>query len=62
MLQDFAARTRCAVAIDADDGAALTDEALPAQGGARLDGDTSRAGRAENALAIGIVPLSEQLP
>src|SRR5215217_8013455 len=62
MLQHIAARTRCTVAIDTDDGAALPDEALPAQGDARLDGDARCPGRTENALAIGIVPLSEQLP
>src|SRR5215207_6112483 len=62
MLEYFAARTRCAVAIDTDDGAALPNEALPAQGGTRLDGDARRPGRAEHALAIGVISLSEQLP
>src|SRR5215207_8689649 len=62
MLEYFAARTRCAVAIDTDDGAALPDEALPAQGGARFDGDARRPGRAEHALAVRVVLVSKQLP
>src|SRR5215213_11124549 len=62
MLEHFASGTRCAVAIDTDDGAALPDEAIPAEGGARLDRDARRPDRSEHALAVGIVLLIKQLP
>ena len=62
MLQHCAARTRRAVAVDTNHGAALADEAIPAQGGARLDRDARCPGWAEDAFAIGIVLLGEQLP
>src|SRR5215210_3336918 len=62
MLEYFAPGTRCAVAIDTDDGAALPDEALPAQGGACLDRDARSPNRTEHALAIGIILLCEHLP
>src|SRR5918995_2085283 len=62
MLEYFAAGTRCAVAIDTDDGAALPDEPLPTEGGARLDGDARRPSRTEHTLAVRVVLLSEQLP
>jgi hypothetical protein len=62
MLQHFAAGTRRAVAVDADDGAAIADEALPAQCGAGLDGDARGPDRAEHPFAIGVIPLGEEFP
>src|SRR4051794_40332549 len=62
MLEDFAPRPRSAEAIDTDDGPALPDEALPAECGAGLDGDARHPGWTEHALAVGVVPLIEQLP
>src|SRR5215212_11410118 len=62
MLEHFASGTRCAVAIDTDDGAAIPDEAIPAEGGARLDRDARRPDRSEHALAVGVILLIKQLP